>query len=148
MSTSTPMAMMARAAPALVHNPFILVIAMQNGQHRRHKKEDAVHDPQRKTGLEHGARLVDGNVDAVEARAPKDAEGLVNAAARFDAGAVGLCDPAEVVDACDQGANEAQVDEADEARVGLGAVIAEEREDGPGCPQDGDNEEDEDVVGR
>jgi len=56
-------------------------------------------------------------------------------------------DEAELVDASDEGAHEAEIDEGDEQGVGFRAVVGEECGDGPGGAEHGDNEEDEDVVG-
>jgi len=64
-----------------------------------------------------------------------------------DRGAVFVGDAAQFVDACDKGADEAEIDEGGEARVFTGAVVGEEGCDGPGCAEDTDDEEDEDVVG-
>ena len=64
-----------------------------------------------------------------------------------DRGAVFVGDAAQFVDACDKGADEAEIDEGGEARVFTGAVVGEEGCDGPGSAKDTDDEEDEDVVG-
>jgi len=55
-------------------------------------------------------------------------------------------DAAEFVDACDEGADETEVDEGDEEAIGFGAVVGEEGADCPGGGEDADDEEDEDVV--
>jgi len=124
------------------------VVAVDDGHHRRDEEEDGVHDTEREARLEHAARLVDADVKRVEGRASQDAEiRLVRAVGR-DRGAVHARDKAEIIDSRDEGADESQVDEADEARVGAGPVVAEQGEKGPGEAEDGDDEKNEDVVGR
>lgn len=71
-------------------------------------------------------------------------EGIIG---RGHAAAAVLVDIAELVDARDKGADEAQVDEGDEPGVGFRAVVGEEGGDGPDGGEDRDDEEDEDVVG-
>ncbi len=63
----------------------------------------------------------------------------------MDAGTVFVCDAAQLVDACYQGTDEAEVDEGDEASIVSGPVVCEEGCDGPGGAEDTDDEEDEDV---
>jgi hypothetical protein len=54
---------------------------------------------------------------------------------------------AKFVDTSDKCADEAEIDEGDEEGVGAGAVVGEECCDGPHGAEDGDDEQDEDVVG-
>lgn len=49
-------------------------------------------------------------------------------------------DEAELVDACDERADETEIDEGDEEGVGARAVVGEECCDGPGGTQDGHDE--------
>lgn len=63
------------------------------------------------------------------------------------AGAILFRDVPKSVNAPDECAHEEEVDECDEHGVGFGAVVGEEGGDGPGEREDGDDEEDEDVVG-
>ncbi len=53
---------------------------------------------------------------------------------------------AQLVDAGDEGADEAEVNEGDEEGVGARAVVGEQRGDGPGGAEDRDDEQDQDVV--
>ncbi|KGQ11709.1 hypothetical protein BBAD15_g2551 [Beauveria bassiana D1-5] len=105
------------------------------------RKEDAVDNGKCPDGLEHVAGPLvapgQGGKVAAELAGPAVAEARV-------AGAVGGADVAQVVDAGDEGADNGNVDEADEEGVGRGAVVAEEGEEGPGEGEDGDDEEDED----
>ena len=61
-------------------------------------------------------------------------------------GAVRVPDEAELVDTCDECTDEAKINEGDEEGVGFGAVVGEECCNGPGGAQDGNDEQDEDVV--
>lgn len=64
-------------------------------------------------------------------RRAKDAKYHVDFAAALDIAAPRLGDEAQVVYPRDEGAYKGEVDEAYEARVVGGAVVAEEGEDGP-----------------
>ena len=80
-------------------------VAVEPGQHGGEEEEDAVHDAEGEAGLEHGARLVGVDVDAVAVEGPEGPK--VDVVARApDAGAVGARDEPEVVDCCDEGADE------------------------------------------
>lgn len=81
-------------------------VAVEPGEHGGEEEEDAVHDAEREAGLEHGARLVGVDVDAVAVEGPEYPEADV-VARPADVGAVGAGDEAEVVDGCDEGADEA-----------------------------------------
>lgn len=111
-------------------------------QEARNSKEDAVHDPERKARLQHRAILI--RVQA-EWRISADAivvDGEREVAVVFESGAVGSGDVAQFVDAGDEGANEAEVDEGDEEGGVTGGFAAEDGGDGPGGGEDGNDEED------
>jgi len=116
-------------------------------QQRRKKEENTIHDTKRKRRLEHRTRFINIDTDAIERRGAKDAEGDAVRVGGFQRCAVCAADAAQVVDAGDEGAYEAQVDEGDEVGVGARAVVGEERGDGPDGGEHGDDEEDEDVGG-
>ena len=59
--------------------------------------------------------------------------------------AVGVGDEAELVDGCDEGAEEEEVDEGDENGGAFGGCVADQCVDGPEDGDDADYEEDEDV---
>lgn len=80
-------------------------LAVEPGEHGGEEEEDAVHDAKGEAGLEHGARLVGVDVDAVAVEGPEYPEADV-VARPADAGAVRAGDEAEVVDRCDEGADE------------------------------------------
>lgn len=80
-------------------------VAVEPGEDGGEEEEDAVHDAEREAGLEHGARLVGVDRDAVAVEGPEYPEADV-VARPADVGAVGAGDEAEVVDGCDEGADE------------------------------------------
>lgn len=121
-------------------------VAMQTRQDTRDEEKHAVHNPKRKGGLEHGARLVEIRVPGGKRRAAERPEADIVGVAARDARAVGAGDHAQRVHGADEGADEEQVDDRDELRVRGRAVVAEERVDGPGEGDDGDDEEHQDVV--
>lgn len=126
------------------HLLLILAPADQVRKERRDDEEQAVHDPQRKAALQQVARL--GRVDRVHAVRRRERDRPEGVGAR---GRARLApNEAQLVDAADQRADEAQVDEGDEPRVRVRAVVREERVDGPAGAEDGDDEEHEDVCGR
>ena len=115
-------------------------------KHGRDKKPNGVDDAKRPRRLEHRTRLRSSPAQ------PRARDGDVAnihgpVVAEADVGAVCVGDAAEVVDTRDETADEAEVNKGDEARVGRGAVVGEEGEDGPGEGEDGDDEEDEDRCG-
>lgn len=123
--------------------PPLVAVADHGGQQAGEEEENAIHDAKGPAGLEHGAGLVDRDAVGVDVGGAEDAEaqrvGLL-----VDVGAGVAADAAQVPDAGDEGAHEAQVDEGDEVRVVAAAVVGEEGEDGPDGGEDGDDEEDED----
>jgi hypothetical protein len=83
------------------------LVAVEPGQDGGEEEEDAVHDAEGEAGLEHGAGLVGADRDAVAVEVAEDAEVDVVLVAGGDVGTVGAADPAEVVDCCDECADEA-----------------------------------------
>lgn len=120
---------------------------MHEGQHTRKEKEEAVHNRQRPARLEHRTRLAQLNPIASKRDIPQQRKASRVRSRRRQTGAVIPGDAAEGVDAPDEGADESEVDEGDEAGVVLGAVVGEERADGPDDGEDYDDEEDEYGVG-
>lgn len=117
---------------------------MHKGNDGGDEEEDAVHDAKGPASLEHGAGLVGAPVPAGASSAPSAAADGPVVAAR-DGHAVGVADAAQVPDAGDEGAHEAEVDDADEERIGRRPVVAEEGEDGP---REGENRHDEEDENR
>lgn len=140
------MAMRVRLADIRLPIARAHAIAMHAGEHRREEEQDGVDDAKGEARLEHGARLVDLDVDAVEGGAAEDAEAQVDGGPADHARAVGVGYEAEGVHGADEGADEEEVDDGHEDGVCGGAVVREEGEDGPGAGEDRDDEEDEDGV--
>ena len=113
----TPTAAMAAPTNSrLLNNHFPVLAVNKQRQERSPDKEDDLHDPQRKGSLQHRAGLVDlqrQRVVHLPAVLAKGAEGHPNRAA-VPVRAVGIGDEAQLVDAGDEGAEEAHVDEGDE----------------------------------
>lgn len=63
-------------------------------------------------------------------------------------GAVGVSDATELIDTCDKGADETEVDERDKVRIILGKAVRQESCEGPDKRKHADDEEYEDEVGR
>lgn len=83
------------------------MVAVDPGEHGGEEEEDAVHDTECEAGLEHGAGLVGVDFETISAKGAKNAKVDVVGRAGGDVGAVGAGDEAEVVDTCDECANEA-----------------------------------------
>jgi len=142
-----PMRPMRPGSPRARNDDLLLATLMPPADHgsqeARNKKEDAIHDAKGPRGLEHTAGLVDGDAVGVHFGLAEDAEGQ-RVALGGNVAAVVAADAAQVPDAGDEGADEAQVDEGDEVAVGARAVVGEEGADGPHGREDRDDEEDED----
>lgn len=83
------------------------VVAVNPGEDGSEEEKDAVHDSECEAGLEHGAGLVGIDFEAIAAKRAEDAKVDVVGRAGGDVCAVGAGDEAEVVDTCDECANEA-----------------------------------------
>ena len=144
---ATPPLLLAMPSLTLLHMP-----TMDPRQEPRRKEEDHIHDPQAKTPLQHPARLADTHVPppghTQPELVPQRPELQIHARPGLDGRTVGGGDEAEEVDSRDERAGKGQVDDGDEARVGGGPVVAEEREDGPGECQRRDDEHEQDGGGR
>ena len=136
------------AAMALpLHHHLLLVPPMHESQHTSKEKEQAIHNRQRPARLKHRTRLAQRNPIPPKPHTPQQRKASRVRSRRRQTGAVIPRDAAEGVDPPDEGADEAEVDEGDEAGVVLGAVVGEEGANGPDDGEDHDDEEDEDGVG-
>lgn len=90
---------------AVVPRVLADAVAVEPGEHGGEEEEDAVHDAEGEAGLEHGARLVGVDADAVAVEGSKRPEADV-VARPADVGAVRAGDEAQVVDSSDEGADE------------------------------------------
>lgn len=109
-------------------------------------KEDAIHDPERKARLQHGAVLVRVEMKRRRSANPIviDGEGKVTVGGKVCA--VRLGNVAEFVDTSNECADKCEVDERDEDGRITSRFTAEDGDDGPRCGKDGDDEEDEDGI--
>jgi hypothetical protein len=119
---------------------------MEESQHTRNEEENAVHDPKRKGSLKHRTLLIATKIQAIHIDASYAKIDLVRIAG-CDVCAVFMGNAAKFIDACDERADETEVDEGDEEGVAFGAGVGEEGADCPGGCEHGDDEEDEDVGG-
>ncbi len=82
------------AMVTLLASPLLGVVAVQQGKNGGEEEKHNVHDAQGKARLEHGARLVDVNSEAVEMGGTEDAEANVVGIAGGDVATVGAGDEA------------------------------------------------------
>ena len=127
----------------LDHHVLLLLLPLHKHQpKRRNRKQDNVHNPKRKGRLEHRTLLVQIEVEPIIAahavRAQRDGEG----AAIGEIRAAGVADATEVVDARNQGADEADVDEGDEVGGAAGGFAPDDGQEAPCYGEGGDYEED------
>ena len=125
------------------HFPF--VSAHEQQHEARNGKEDAVHDAERKAGLQHCTRLVDVRREWAASIKAVGAQAHVEGAIVTEVGAVGLGNTAQLVNARNERTNEAEVNEGDEDGGFASRLSPEEGHDRPDTGQDGDDEKDEDV---
>lgn len=129
------------------HLPIIPLPMHKQQQKARDGKEDAIHDAKRKARLQHRTMLV---CVQMERRLPGNTiivDGDGEIAVGGEVGAVRIAYVTELVNASDEGADEAEVDEGDEEGRVPRRFAAEDGRDGPGGSEDGDDEENEDRVG-
>lgn len=126
----------------LLDDHFPIPSVDKERQDSRPEEEQRLHNPQRKASLQHRAGLVDLQVQMVlvfVANVPEGAKRHPHRAA-IPMRAIGARDEAELVDSCDESADEEQVDEGNEECGALGGRMADERVKGP---EDGDHTDDE-----
>ncbi|TGO39336.1 hypothetical protein BHYA_0056g00480 [Botrytis hyacinthi] len=125
----------------------LMALAHHTSQQTRDEKENAIHDSKRKTRFEHRTRLINFDTHTIDIRISKRPEIDIVTGGSGQMRTVGIGDEAQLVHAGDKGTHETEIDEGDEERVGARAVVGEERGDGPGTGEHGDDEEHQDVVG-
>jgi len=149
MTSTPPMSMPAHMRlPCNIRLPSLLPptpTTIHKRQQARKSKENTIHNPKRKTSLQHRTLFICCEMKGIDRYGAEDTRDLVLGVGG-DVCAVLTRDAAQFVDASDEGADEAEVDEGYEQRVVFGAVVGEEGADCPGRSEDGDDEEDEDVV--
>jgi len=125
--------------------PAIPSTTMEESQHARNKEENAIHNPKSKASLQHRALLIGTKMQAIHINASQDSKVDLVGIAGCDVGAVFVGYAAQFEDACDERADEAEVDEGDEEGVVFRAMVGEESADCPGGGEHGDDEQDKDV---
>jgi hypothetical protein len=124
----------------------LLVTVEEQGQDEGDEKEDDVHDAKDPRSFEHGAVLVDVEMPT--------AAGIVSEYSKIDVdgsrevGTIGVSDATEIVDPCNECADEAQVDKSDKKGRAPSRTETDECCNSPGAGEDRDDEEDEDEGGR
>lgn len=125
----------------------LMALAHHTSQQTRDEKENAIHDSKRKTRFEHRTRFIHFHTHAIDIGISKRPEIDVVTGGRRQMRTIGIGDEAQLVHAGDKGTHETEIDEGDEERVGARAVVGEQRGDGPGAGEHGDDEQHQDVVG-
>lgn len=101
----------------LNHSPMVRIPVIDpKRNNRRPEEEQDLHDPDRKASLQHATcfvQVISERVVHLPTRESERAQCVVDAAA-VPAATVGICDEAQLVYACDEGAEEEEVDEGDE----------------------------------
>jgi hypothetical protein len=144
-----------------IRNSVVAVMAVdKEGKYGGDEEEDAVpcvllamhlsqqsdadlHDAKCPRRLEHSTLAVDMKAICVS-RNGEEAQIVAVGAIGRKVGAVGLCNSAKLVNACNECANEKQVNERNEVGRVFCARIEEERSECPCCAENGYDEEDED----
>ena len=130
------------------HVPFIAIPVHKQQQETGNEKEDAIHDSECKAGLQHCACLIrvhgDWTACAAAGAAAIDAEACPEVGVDTKVGAVGIGNKPQLVDTCNKGADEAEVNKRDEDGGIAGRFATEQGNDCPHTGEDGDDKEDED----
>jgi len=124
-----------------------LLVPHRDRDQRRDDEEDEGDDRQSEARLQHRANLVGAEAERIVADGDGGGGARGRDAARAGDTAIGG-DASQVVDAGDQAAHEAEVDEGDEPAVAPDRADLDHRHETPGHGEGGDDEEDEDVGGR
>jgi hypothetical protein len=116
------------------------------------EEEEDIHDAEGKASLEHRASLVDVQSEwnvRLNSKAPKHTKATVEEEGRVsEVRAISVCDSAEVPDACNECADEEQVDERHEEARMARSEISYQCEACPRQRQHRNYEEDEDGIRR
>lgn len=112
----------------------VVLIPMKQGRDSSHEEQHCIYNAECKTSFQHRTSLFrpPGNLYSRATR-PQIGEmpsPVVASVDNITARHVG--DAAEVVDTCNQGAENGEVDEGDEVCIGRGAMVGEEGKESPG----------------
>jgi len=89
---------------------------VEESQNRSDEEENTIHNPERKSSLQHTTLFICAEVKSVQRNTPKKATNLVTIPS-CNMCAVLMGDSTEFVDSCDESADETEVDECDEHGV-------------------------------
>ena len=125
----------------LLHYHLLLLPLHKDQPESRNGKEDGIHDAECPRGFEHGTLFIDVEIKPVIAAHSIGPQSDRKIAIIAEVRAIGVGDVAKVIDAGDQGANEAYVDERDEVGGPTGGFATEEGQSTPCYCKGGDDEE-------
>ena len=136
---------MASPPVCLLDHHLLLLPLHKDQPKRRDRKQNRVHDPKRECRLKHSTLLIEVEIETIITAHSVGAQCDVERSIIGEARTVGVGDAAEVIDSGDQGADEANVDKADEVGGSAGRLAADYRQEAPCYGEGGDYEEDSDV---
>lgn len=112
------------------------------------EEEHTVHDPEHPRSLKHSARLIGINIYSSTRRNAAQSSQVQRRCAVFPSNlrAIRIRNSPQRINTPNKSAHEKNIHEPDKAAVLFGAVVGEERADGPDDGEDGDNKEDKDGV--
>ena len=112
------------------------------------KEEHTVHDAEHPRSLKHSARLVGINIHSSTRRNAAQSSEVQRRSAVFPSNlcTIRIRNPPQCINTSYKSTHEKNIHEPDKAAVLFGAVVGEERADGPDDGEDGDNEEDKDGI--
>ena len=125
----------------LLDHHLLLLPLHEEQPESRDGKEDGIHDAECKRGFQHGTLLIDVKIKPIVAAHSAGPECDIEIAVITEVRAIGVGDAAKVIDAGDQSANEAYVDETDEMGGPTGRFATEEGQEAPCYGKGGDDEE-------
>ena len=133
------------------HVTFIPIPVHKQQQETCDEKENAVHDAECKAGFQHRTCLVrvhrDWAAGAATCAIAIDAEACTEIGIGAERGAVGIGNEPQLVDPCNEGTNEAEVNKRHEDGRFTGRFPAEKGDDCPHASEHRDDEENEDGGG-
>lgn len=124
---------------------FSVVVEDEQGEEGRPGEKDDLHDPEGKRSFEHGTGLVDvGDRVALEREGTEGTQRYRDRPS-IPVVAVRTGDEAKLIDCCNEGSEEAEIDEGDKDRRALGAAEPEQGVEAPEHREGADNKEDQDI---
>ena len=140
---------MSRGVRASANNDLLSLVAPKNQcDEAGDEEEHTVHDPEHPRSLKHSACLIGINIHSSTRRNAAQSSQVQRRSAGFPSNLRTICirNSPQRINTPNKSAHEKNIHEPDKAAILLGAVVGEERADGPDDGEDGDNEEDKDGV--